>query len=60
MRYDLNKVILTQEEQNCILLLLEEASQCGYPSSNEPFYPIIHNIMTKYYDTDDWEGQPVF
>lgn len=57
MRYDLNKVILTEEEQNCIILFLQEAQECGYPSRNEPFYPIINRIMNKYYDTDEWEGQ---
>lgn len=59
MQYDLNKVILTEEEQNCILHFLRDAAGCGYPSANEPFYPIINRIMNKYYDTEEWEGQKV-
>ena len=60
MNYDLNKVILTEEEQECILHFLREAQGCGYPSSNEPYYPIINKIMNKYYDTEEWEGQKVW
>ena len=56
MRYDLNKVILTQEDQECILHFLSQARECGYPSSNEPYYPIIDRIMNNYYDTDETEG----
>ena len=50
---DLNKVTLTEEEQECILHFLREAQGCGYPSANEPYYPIISHIMTKYYDTEE-------
>ena len=60
MRYDLNKVILTEEDQECILHFLRQAQDCGYPSANEPYYPIINRIMNKYYDTEEWEGNPVF
>ena len=60
MQYNLNKVILTEEEQECILHFLRQAQECGYPSANEPYYPIINRIMTKYYDTDEWDGQPLF
>ena len=59
MRYDLNKVELTEQEQNCILLFLQEAQACGYPSRNEPFYPIINSIMQKYYATDDWRDETI-
>ena len=58
MKYDLNKVILTQEEQDTILHFLRQAQDCGYPSANEPYYPAINRIMNKYYDTDEWEGKP--
>ena len=53
MSYDLNKVELTREEQNTILHFLREASSCGYPSANEPFYPFINEIMRKYYATEE-------
>ena len=54
MSFDLNKVELTREEQNTILHFLHQAQGCGYPSANEPFYPLISSIMRKYYAT---EGQ---
>ena len=53
MSYDLNKVELNQEEQNTIIHFLREAAGCGYPSANEPFYPIISSIMRKYYATEE-------
>ena len=59
MRYDLNKVVLTEEDQATILHFLRQARKCGYPSGNEPYYPIIDRIMNNYYDTDETEGQRV-
>ena len=59
MRYDLNKVILTEEDQETIIHFLQKARECGYPSSNEPHYPIIDRIMNKYYDSEEWEGIPI-
>ena len=59
MRYDLNKVILTEEDQATILHFLRQARECGYPSSNEPYYPIIDRIMNNYYDTDETLGKRV-
>ena len=59
MSYDLNKVELTQEEQDTIIHFLHEAAGCGYPSCNEPFYPIISGIMRKYYATDDWRDETI-
>ena len=53
MSYDLNKVELNNEEQNTILHFLREAAGCGYPSANEPFYPLISSIMRKYYATEE-------
>ena len=53
MSYDLNKVELTREEQNTILHFLHQAQGCGYPSANEPFYPHIQTIMSKYYNTEE-------
>ena len=48
---DLNKVEFTRDEQECILHFLREAAECGYPSANEPFYPLINSILVKYYNT---------
>ena len=58
--YTLNRVNFTQEEETCILKFLREAEGCGYPSANEPWYPVINSIMRKYYDseikeTQDWQ-----
>ena len=55
--YNLNRVDLTQDEQTCILKFLRDAQECGYPSSKEPWYPVINNIMRKYYDSDIKEAQ---
>jgi hypothetical protein len=44
----INQINLTQDEENCIMLLLTEARQLGYPSSKEPWYPVIDNIVSKY------------
>jgi hypothetical protein len=55
--YSLNRVDLTPNEETCILRFLREARECGYPSSNEEWYPIIDSIMQKYYDSDVKEAQ---
>lgn len=55
--YTLNRVNFTQDEETCILKFLREAQECGYPSGNEPFYPIINSILRKYYDSDIKEAQ---
>ena len=50
MKYDLNKVILTQEEQEYIVTLLE-LNECN---------PLAYHILTKYYESDPWmEGNEV-
>ena len=58
MTYSLNRVNLTPDEETCILRFLRQAQECGYPSANEPWYPVINSIFTKYYDTDIKEAQP--
>ena len=50
MKYDLNKVILTPDEQRLIINLL---------ISHELGNMEITNLLSKYYDTEDWEGNPV-
>jgi hypothetical protein len=44
----LNRINLTQDEENCIMLLLTEARQLGYPSTKEMWYPVIDSIVSKY------------
>jgi len=44
----INRLNLTQEEENCIMLLLTEARQLGYPSAKEQWYPVIDSIVSKY------------
>ncbi len=44
----LNRINLTQDEENCIMLLLTEARQLGYLSSKEQWYPVIDSITQKY------------
>jgi len=55
--YDLNRVNLTKDEQTCILKFLRDAEECGYPSANEPWYPVIQSIFQKYYNSDIKEVQ---
>ena len=57
MNYTLNRVNLTQDEETCILHFLRQAEGCGYPSANEPWYPVINSIMRKYYDSGVKEAQ---
>lgn len=55
--YTLNRVKFTKDEETCILKFLREAAECGYPSANEAWYPIINSIFRKYYDSDVKEAQ---
>ena len=47
MRYDLNKVVLTEEDQELIITLL-----IAHEAGNED----ITELLNKYYDTDETEG----
>jgi len=58
--YTLNRVNFTQDEETCILKFLREAQECGYPSGNEPYYPLINSILRKYYDSDVKEAQVIW
>ena len=50
MKYDLNKVIFTSEEQEYVVTLLE-LNECN---------PLAYHLLTKYYETDVWmEGYEV-
>lgn len=44
-----NTIEFTDSEANCVLHFLQQAQECGYPSSNEPYYPTINTILNKYY-----------
>jgi hypothetical protein len=55
--YTLNRVNFTKDEETCILSFLRQAQECGYPSSNEPWYPVINSIFRKYYNTNIKEAQ---
>jgi hypothetical protein len=45
----INRLKLTQDEENCIMILLNEARGLGYPSGKEPWYPVIDSITQKYF-----------
>jgi hypothetical protein len=47
MRYDLNRVVLTEEDQRLIINLLV---------SHELGNQDITDLLSKYYDTDETEG----
>jgi hypothetical protein len=44
----LNRINLTQDEENCIMVLLADARQTGYLSNKEQWYPVIDSIVSKY------------
>lgn len=51
MKYDLNKVILTPEDQEVIINLL---------MANEMGDKDVTRVLNKYYDTEEWEGCRVY
>ena len=55
--YTLNRVNFTQDEETCILKFLRQAEECGYPSSNQEWYPVINSIIQKYYNSNIQEAQ---
>jgi hypothetical protein len=44
----LNRINLTQDEENCILFLLNDARGISYLSNKEQWYPVIDSIVSKY------------
>jgi hypothetical protein len=56
--YTLNRVKFTKDEETCILKFLNNARECGYPSGNEQWYPIIDSIIQKYFNSNVKEAQP--
>lgn len=55
--YTLNRVHFTKDEETCILRFLRQAEECGYPSANEEWYPVINSIFQKYYNSNIQEAQ---
>lgn len=55
--YTLNRVKFTKDEETCILKFLNDARECGYPSNNEQWYPVIDSIIQKFFDSDIKEAQ---
>jgi hypothetical protein len=55
--FTLNRVSFTQDEETCILKFLNNARECGHPSANEQWYPVIDSILQKYFDSDVKEAQ---
>jgi len=52
-----NRVHFTPDEETCILKFLNEARDCGYPSANEEWYPVIDSIISKFFDSAIQEAQ---
>ena len=44
----LNRLNLTQDEENCIVFLLNDARGLSRLSNKEQWYPVIDNINQKY------------
>ena len=55
--YTFNRVKFTANEETCILKFLNDARECGYPSSNEQWYPVIDSIFSKFFDSHIKEAQ---
>jgi len=55
--YTFNRVHFTPDEETCILKFLNEARDCGYPSANEEWYPVIDSIISKFFDSAIQEAQ---
>ena len=55
--YTFNRVKFTANEETCILKFLNQARECGYPSGNEEWYPVIDSILQKFFDSNIKEAQ---
>ena len=44
----LNRLNLTQDEENCIVFLLNDARGISHLSNKEQWYPVIDSITQKY------------
>ena len=50
--YTFNRVKFTANEETCILKFLNDARECGYPSANEQWYPVIDSIIQKFFNSN--------
>ena len=55
--YTFNRVEFTANEETCILKFLNQARECGYPSANEEWYPVIDSIFSKFFNSNIKEAQ---
>ena len=55
--YTFNRVKFTANEETCILKFLNNARECGYPSDNEQWYPVIDSIIQKFFNSNIKEAQ---
>jgi hypothetical protein len=44
----LNRINLTQDEENCILFFLNDARGLTHLNNKEQWYPVIDTILQKY------------
>ena len=44
----LNRLNLTQDEENCIVFLLNDARGISHLSNKEQWYPVMDSILQKY------------
>ena len=58
--YTFNRVNFTANEESCILKFLNQARECGYPSANEEWYPVIDSIFQKFFDSNIKEAQVIW
>ena len=56
--YTFNRVEFTKDEETCILRLLFQARDCGRIEMEEEWYPVINDLITKYYSSNIKEAQP--
>lgn len=56
--YTFNRVEFTKDEETCILRLLYQARDFGRIKMEEEWYPVINDLITKYYSSNIKEAQP--
>jgi hypothetical protein len=45
-----NTIQLNDNELECVRHFLQHARYTGYSSDNEPYYPVIDNVISKIYE----------
>jgi len=59
----LNRINLTQDEENCILFFLQDARGLAHLNNKEQWHPVIDTILQKYlkqkysniHEAQDWQ-----